>query len=74
MSVPELTPTEERIVLLSATGLSAREIASEVELEVRTVEWHLVRAARKLQTATALQQHVQRAVRSARSRGREPRE
>jgi len=74
MSVPELTPTEERIVLLSATGLSAREIANEIELEVGTVEWHLVRAARKLQTATALQQHVQRAVRSARSRGREPRE
>jgi DNA-binding NarL/FixJ family response regulator len=74
MSVPELSPTEERIVLLSAAGLSAREIASEVDLEIGTVEWHLVRAGRKLETASALQQHVQRAVRSARSRGREPRE
>ena len=74
MPVPELSPTEERIVLLSATGLSAREIASQVGLGVGTVEWHLVRAARKLETATALQEHVQRAVRSARCRGRESRE
>jgi hypothetical protein len=37
---------------------------------VRTVEWHLVRAARKLETARTLQQHVLRAVESTRSRGK----
>ena len=73
MSVPELSPTEEQIVLLLAAGQSASEIAAGVGLDVRTVEWHLVRAARKLETATTLQQHVLRAVESTRSRGREKR-
>lgn len=73
MPVPELSPTEERIVLLLATGLSASEIAAAVGLDEQTVEWHLVRAARKLETATSLRQHVVRAVESTRSRGRESR-
>jgi DNA-binding CsgD family transcriptional regulator len=71
VSVPELSPTEERVVLLSAAGMSARDIASDVGLDERTVEWHLVRAARKLDAATALRQHVQRAVDSVRGRGKE---
>lgn len=71
MSVPELSPTEEQIVLLLATGLSASEIAAGVSLDERTVEWHLVRAARKLETASALRQHVLRAVESTRSREQE---
>ena len=66
MSVPELSPTEERIVLLLAAGQSASEIASGVGLDERTVSWHLVRAARKLETATTLRQHVLRAVRAGR--------
>jgi len=73
MSVPELSPTEERIVRLLAAGLSAGDIAADVGLDERTVEWHLIRAARKLETATALRQHVLRAVKSTRSRRRESR-
>lgn len=70
MSVPELSPTEEHIVLLLAAGQSASEIAVGVGLDLRTVEWHLVRAARKLETVSMLQQHVLRAVESTRSRGK----
>ena len=73
MSVPELSPTEERIVLLLASGLSAGEIADGVGLDERTVAWHLVRAARKLENATALRQHVLRAVEADRSRDKEKR-
>ncbi len=73
MPVPDLSPTEERIVLLLAAGLSAREIADGVGLDEHTVGWHLVRAARKLETATSLRQHVLRAVESTRGRGKEMR-
>jgi DNA-binding CsgD family transcriptional regulator len=66
--VPELSPTEERIVLLLAAGHTAGEIAAGVGLDERTVAWHLVRAARKLETASALRQHVLRAVESDRGR------
>lgn len=66
MPVPELSPTEERIVLLLAEGHTASEIAAGVGLDERTVEWHLVRAARKLETATSLRKQVLRAVRTAR--------
>jgi DNA-binding NarL/FixJ family response regulator len=73
MSVPELSPTEERIVLLLAAGLPAGDIAAEIGLDERTVEWHLARAARKLERASALRQHVLRAVESTRRRGKESR-
>jgi DNA-binding CsgD family transcriptional regulator len=74
VSVPELSPTEEQIVLLLAAGQSASDIAAGVGLDVRTVEWHLVRAARKLETARTLQQYVLRAVKSTtRRREREKR-
>jgi len=73
MSVPELSPTEERIVLLLAAGLSTGDIAADVGLDERTVDWHLVRAARKLEAASALRKHVVRAVRSTRSLGKESR-
>jgi DNA-binding CsgD family transcriptional regulator len=73
MSVPELSPTEERIVLLLAAGLSTGDIAADVGLDERTVDWHLVRAARTLEAATTLRKHVVRAVRSTRSRGKESR-
>jgi hypothetical protein len=51
--VPELSQTEERIVVL-ARGRSRREIAAVVGLDVRTVDWQLVQANRKLEKASAL--------------------
>jgi DNA-binding CsgD family transcriptional regulator len=71
VSVPQLSPTEERIVLLLAAGHSASQIAGEVGLDERTVEWHLVRAARKLGTASSLHTQVLRAVRPGRGPGKE---
>lgn len=59
MSVPKLSLTEERIVLLLAEGLSKGEIAEAVGLDERTVGWHLTRAGRKLETASALHERVQ---------------
>lgn len=71
MSVPELSPTEERIVLLLAGGRSADEIAAELGLDERTVEWHLLRATRKLGTASTLHTQVLRAAGPGRSREKE---
>jgi DNA-binding CsgD family transcriptional regulator len=73
VTIPELSPTEERIVLLLATGLTTGEIAAGVGLDERTVTWHLVRAARKLETASTLRQHVLRAVGPGRGREKEQR-
>jgi DNA-binding CsgD family transcriptional regulator len=56
--VPELSLTEERIVLLLAEGRSTREIAEAVGLDERTVGWHLERAGRKLEQASALHERV----------------
>ena len=47
------------------------EVADGVGLDERTVEWHLLRAARKLETASTLRKHVLRAVGPGRSRGKE---
>jgi len=58
--VPELSLTEERIVLLVAAGRSRIEIAADIGLDERTVEWHLARATRKLERATALHRHLNR--------------
>ena len=58
MPVPELSLTEERIVLLLAEGRSKREIAESVGLDERTVGWHLERASRKLEQASALHTRV----------------
>ena len=58
MSVPELSLTEERIVLLLADGRSKSEIAEAVGLDERTVGWHLERAGRKLEQASALHKRV----------------
>ena len=71
MSVPELSRTEERIVLMLAAGRTPIEIAREMGLDERTVEWHLLRAARKLETASSLRTHVLRAVGPRRSPGKE---
>ena len=58
MPVPELSQTEERIVLLVAQGRSRREIAAVVGLDIRTVDWHLVQANLKLEKASALLDRV----------------
>lgn len=52
MSIPGLSPSEERIVLLLATGLSANGIAAVTGIDERTVEWHLRRAGRKLERSS----------------------
>jgi DNA-binding CsgD family transcriptional regulator len=72
VSVPQLSPTEERIVLMLAAGQTASEIAAGIGLDERTVRWHLVRAARKLDTASTLRTHVLRAVGPGRGEGKEP--
>lgn len=71
MSVPHLSPMEERIVLMLAAGHTAGEIAAGIGLDERTVHWHLVRAARKLDTASTLRTHVLRAVGPGRSERKE---
>jgi len=56
--VPELSQSEERIVLLVAQGRSRREIAAVVGLDTRAVDWHLAQANRKLEKASALLDRV----------------
>jgi len=56
--VPELSQTEERVVLLAAQGRSGREIAAAVGVDERTVDWHLAQANRKLAKASALLERV----------------
>jgi DNA-binding CsgD family transcriptional regulator len=58
MPIPELSRTEQRIVLLVAQGRSEHEIAAVVGLDERTVEWHLAQANRKLEKASALLDRV----------------
>jgi DNA-binding CsgD family transcriptional regulator len=58
--LPELSQTEERIVLLLAAGLRKGEIAEAVGLDERTVDWHPTRAGRKLAKASALLEQVRR--------------
>ena len=66
MPVPELSQTEERIVLLVAQGRSRQEIAAVVGLDIRTVDWHLAQADRKLEKASGLLDRVR-----GREQGRE---
>jgi DNA-binding CsgD family transcriptional regulator len=54
MAVPELSLTEKRIVLLVAAGRSTSEIAADVGLDERIVDWHIARARRKLEQVSAL--------------------
>jgi DNA-binding CsgD family transcriptional regulator len=58
VTVPALSLTEERIVLLLAEGRSKREIAEAVGLDERTVGWHLEQAGRKLERASVLHKRV----------------
>jgi DNA-binding CsgD family transcriptional regulator len=43
-----LTPTEERIAGLVALGRRNNEVAAELSVSPKTVEWHLSRLYRKL--------------------------
>ena len=58
MTVPELSVTEERIVLLSANGASNARIAATLDLDERTVSWHLARATRKLERVSILHRRL----------------
>jgi DNA-binding NarL/FixJ family response regulator len=54
-----LTPQEHSVARLAASGLSNREIAAELVLSVKTVEYHLTNAYGKLgiTSRTALAAH-----------------
>ena len=64
MSLPELSVTEQHIVSLAVAGCSPREIAVSTGMDKRTVDWHLARAARKLQGASALHRRVMEVIES----------
>jgi DNA-binding NarL/FixJ family response regulator len=61
LSVPLLSEIEQEVVLLVAHGRSHRQIAAELHLSVKTVEWHVARAQRKLRQAATLHDRVERA-------------
>ena len=61
MPIPELSPIEERIVLLVAAGESLEGIAAALGVTTRTVEWHLARARQKLERTATLNDRVQQA-------------
>ena len=44
----DLTPSEERVATLAASGLTNREVAAALSVSPKTVEAHLARAYRKL--------------------------
>ena len=48
MHARTLTQTEQRVALLVAAGRTNAEVAEELGLSQRTVEWHVSRAFRKL--------------------------
>ena len=43
-----LTPSEQRVATLAASGLGNREIAEELFVTLKRVEWHLTRSYSKL--------------------------
>lgn len=71
MPVPELSPIEERVALLVAGGHSDRAIADVLGLSLRTVEWHLARARRKLERAATLHERLHEAGPPAQSQRKE---
>jgi DNA-binding NarL/FixJ family response regulator len=60
MAVLELSAVEQQIVLLVAQGRSRREIADELGLSLKTVDWHVARGRRKLERAAILRDRIQR--------------
>lgn len=51
-SAQGLTPQEEQITALVVTGASNQEVARELSLSTKTVEYHLTRVYRKLQVSS----------------------
>jgi DNA-binding CsgD family transcriptional regulator len=60
VAIPELSPVELQIVRLVAQGRSRRDIADELGLSLKTVDWHVARGRRKLQHAATLHERMQR--------------
>ena len=60
MAIPELSPVELQIVRLVAQGRSRRDIADELGLSLKTVDWHVARGRRKLERAATLHERMQR--------------
>ena len=48
MRARSLTQTEQRVAMLVSAGRTNAEVAAELALSAKTVEWHLSRAFRKL--------------------------
>jgi LuxR family transcriptional regulator, maltose regulon positive regulatory protein len=48
VTVRRLTPTEERVAQLVVSGRSNAEVAVDLGLAPKSVEWHLSRVYRKL--------------------------
>jgi DNA-binding NarL/FixJ family response regulator len=61
VSVPELSPVEKQIVLMVTDGQSHEAIAGELGVSIRTVEWHVDRARRKLERAATLHDRIRTA-------------
>lgn len=53
--VPQLTVTETRVLKLVATGLTSKEVAVQMELSKRTVDFHLSNVYDKLAVNNRLQ-------------------
>lgn len=60
MAIPQLSAIEQQIVLLVAHGRSRRDIADELGLSLKTVDWHIARGRRKLERAATLHEQMQR--------------
>lgn len=59
VAIPELSPVEQQIILLVAQGRSRRDIADELRLSLKTVDWHVARGRRKLERAATLHERMQ---------------
>jgi DNA-binding NarL/FixJ family response regulator len=60
VAIPELSPVELQTVRLVAQGLSRHDIADELGLSLKTVDWHVARGRRKLEQAATLHERMQR--------------